>query len=63
MIRPDLAHSVHEQRFMAIGPGTNGRKIFVVFTIRLRGGRRLIRPISARYMHLKEVRRYEEENP
>jgi hypothetical protein len=37
--------------------------VFLVFTVRLKGGRRLIRPISARYMHAKEVASYEKENP
>jgi uncharacterized protein len=33
--------------------------MFVAFTIRMRGTERLIRPISARYMHAKEIRAYE----
>jgi uncharacterized DUF497 family protein len=37
--------------------------IFLVFTIRQQGGRRLIRPNSARYMHAREVAWYEKENP
>ena len=37
--------------------------IFVVFTLRRRGDDILIRPISARYMHDKEVKSYEKENP
>lgn len=52
--------STEEVRFRAIGPTMDGRLAFVVFTIRDRGGRKLIRPISARYMHAKEVRRYEQ---
>jgi uncharacterized DUF497 family protein len=39
------------------------RAIFVVFTLRRRGDDILIRPISARYMHDKEVKSYEKENP
>jgi len=31
--------------------------------LRRRGGHILIRPISARYMHGKEVKSYEKENP
>jgi hypothetical protein len=54
---PDAKHSAVEQRFIAVGRMANGRPAFVAFT--LRDGR--IRPISARYMHGKEVRRYEEE--
>jgi hypothetical protein len=48
---------------IAIGEGRAGRRIFLVFTFRERGGRTYVRPISARYMHAKEVERYEKENP
>lgn len=34
--------------------------MFVAFTLRVKAGLRLIRPISARYMHAKEAKRYEE---
>lgn len=33
--------------------------MFVVFTFRQQEGRRLIRPLSARYMHKKEIEGYE----
>jgi uncharacterized DUF497 family protein len=55
------AHSQHEERFKAIGKTYKGRHILIVFTLRLRRGIRLIRPISARYMHRKEVEHYEKE--
>ena len=48
-----------ERRFLAIGFGAAGRHVLVVFTIRVVGEDRLIRPISARYMHRKEVAYYE----
>ncbi|GAA6623292.1 hypothetical protein NUACC26_091170 [Scytonema sp. NUACC26] len=38
---------------------TKGRHIFVVFTFRKNVDENLIRPISARYMHDKEVQQYE----
>jgi uncharacterized DUF497 family protein len=63
LVVPDRAHSFSEQRIRAIGKTEGGRSIFIVFTIRERGGKRFIRPISARYMHRKEVRHYEKENP
>jgi uncharacterized protein len=63
LIIPDDAHSQSEERLRAIGKTARGRSVFLVFTIRERDGRRLIRPISARYMHRKEVESYEEENP
>lgn len=60
-VLPDPLHSKSEERFMAIGKGEEGRGIFVVFTLRRRRGTRLIRPISARYMHKKEMEHYEKE--
>ena len=63
LIIPDEPHSQGEERLRAIGKTPNGRSVFLVFTIRVRARKRLIRPVSARYMHRKEVRRYEKENP
>ena len=51
-----------ETRFNTIGRSAAGRHLFVVFAIREVGGERLIRPISARYMHGKEVDHYERRN-
>jgi hypothetical protein len=63
LIIPDESHSESEERLRAIGKTASGRSVFLVFTIRVRAGNRVIRPVSARYMHRKEVRHYEEENP
>ncbi len=60
-ITPDPAHSAAETRFRAIGPSDSGRHIFVAFTVRTRAESLLIRPISARYMHRKEVHHYEKQ--
>ncbi len=57
--RSDAAHSGDEPRRIAIGRGAEGRPIFVGLTERWRDGRILLRPITARYMHAKEARRYE----
>ena len=54
MVKP--AHSATEPRFKAIGKTAAGRYLFLVFAIR--GDK--IRPISARYMHRKEIQKYEE---
>jgi uncharacterized DUF497 family protein len=62
-IIPDRLHSKAEERLWGIGKTVQGRSVFLVFTIRERGGKRFIRPISARYMHKKEIKYYEEENP
>ncbi|MEQ9124958.1 MAG: BrnT family toxin [Alphaproteobacteria bacterium] len=62
MVFPDEAHSMSEPRLRAVGRTDEGRAVFVVFTVRVRAGARLIRPISARYMHRKEIARFEEEN-
>jgi uncharacterized protein len=63
MIASDPAHSAREERFKAIGAGVEGRKLLVVFTWRIREGENFIRPVSARYMHRKEIRAYEKETP
>jgi len=60
-VMPDPAHSKTEERFKAIGMSDDGRWIFLVFTLRARHGRRFVRPISARFMHKKEVEHYEKE--
>ena len=62
-IAPDLAHSASEDRLIAIGRNRQGRPLFIAFTMRERNGQRLIRPITARYMHLREVQRYEASGP
>jgi uncharacterized DUF497 family protein len=61
-VAPDPAHSDEEERFIGIGRTAEGKAIFVAFTFRLRGGERLIRPISARYMHKKEIQAYEKKS-
>ena len=61
-VRPDIAHADVEERFQAIGKTAAGRHVFLVFTFRRRDGGQVIRPISARYMHLKEVKAYEKAN-
>ena len=58
---PDPVHSIGEQRFRAVGTAANGRYIFVAFTLRHRSDGMSIRPISARYMHKREVRHYEKQ--
>lgn len=63
LIIPDASHSQGEERLRAIGKTASGRSVFLVFTIRVRAGKRVIRPVSARYMHRKEVKHYEQENP
>jgi uncharacterized DUF497 family protein len=60
-IVPDLKHSANEDRYIAVGRDTDGRAMFVAFTIREHMGERLIRPVSARYMHRKEIEGYEDE--
>lgn len=52
-------HSIIEQRLRAIGKNNEGRGIYISFTIRQKEGGDFIRPISARYMHKKEMKRYE----
>ena len=63
MVQPNVTNSKSEQRFRAVGKTAEGRSVFVVFTLRDREGERLIRPISARYMHNEEIETFEKENP
>ena len=63
LLIPDASHSQSEERLRAIGKTASGRSVFLVFTIRVRAGKRLIRPVRARYMHRKEVKHYEKESP
>ncbi len=61
-IAPDPKHSAEEDRLIAAGRASTGRALFVAFTIRKNGERRLIRPVSARYMHATEITAYEKES-
>ena len=60
-IAPDPKHSDDEDRMIAVGRTNAGRPVFVAFTIRTKN-RRLIRPVTARYMHAKEIAAYEKES-
>jgi len=62
-ILPDAVHSQREIRFRAIGRMEKGRGVFIVFTLRRKDDALVIRPISARYMHKKEIDAFEKENP
>jgi uncharacterized DUF497 family protein len=48
-----------EPRMRAIGKTTIGRYVFLVFMPRQIDGDVKLRPISARYMHHKEIEHYE----
>ena len=56
---PDPAHSATETRYLGIGLGASGRYVLVAFTYREIEKQRFIRPISARFMHAKEIKHYE----
>ena len=56
MIAPDPNQG--EERLRAIGQSDEGRYVFLVFTLRHKNGKQLIRVISARYMHSKEIDHY-----
>lgn len=51
----------NESRMRAIGKTQTGRYVFLVFTVRSLDGQHKLRPISARYMHQKEIDHYEHE--
>lgn len=55
----DRKHSQDEERFLAIASADAVHHgLLVGFTRRLQNGLVLIRPVTARYMHSKEVLRY-----
>ena len=61
-VAPDAKHSCQEDRLLAVGRTDEGRALFVAFTVRVKNKRRFIRPVSARYMHAKELAAYEKED-
>ena len=48
-----------ESRMRAIGTTAAGRYVFLVFMLRQIDGETSLRPISARYMHQKEIAHHE----
>ena len=61
LVGPDPFDPMIERRWRAIGKTGSGRAAFVVFTVRDSDRAHLIRPISARYMHATEARKYAQE--
>jgi uncharacterized DUF497 family protein len=61
-IAPDPRHSGDEDRLIAVGRTKAGRPVFMAFTIRTKSRRRLIRLVTARYMHAQEIAAYEKES-
>ena len=62
LVAPDVLHAQQEERYLAIGRARTGKPMLVVFTIKKVNETVRLRPISARYMHDKEARKYEEES-
>ncbi len=58
VVAPDLRHSASERRLFAVGKTKYGKPVLAVFVER--SG--LIRPVSVRYMHQKEWKKYEEKS-
>ena len=61
LIVRDVQNSLTEDRYIAIGKTRAGRSSFVVFTLRVTDDQLTLRPISARFMHKKEIAEYEKE--
>lgn len=61
LIAPSPLRVQREERYLAVGRSWTGKPMVVVLTIRTFGERVRLRPISARYMHKKEARKYEEQ--
>lgn len=51
-----------EPRMRAIGKTQVGRYVFLVFMLRQVDTKTMLRPISARYMHQKEIDHYENQS-
>ena len=51
-----------EPRMRAIGKTKTERYVFLIFMLRKVGGKTMLRPISARYMHQKEIDHYENQS-
>jgi uncharacterized DUF497 family protein len=62
-VTDDDKHSLQEKRLIAIGRTRMGRFALVGFTLRRCREQTFIRPITARYMHARELRRYEQQDP
>ncbi len=58
-VMEDHRHSDNEKRFLAVGITLTNKFAYVAYTIRKHSGKLKIRPISARYMHKREVSKYE----
>ena len=58
LLREDPSHSTVETRFHALGKTSSGRHLHITFTLRSDGT--TIRVISARDMHRKERRVYDQ---
>ena len=58
IVTPDEKHSGGEQRVRVLGITNTGRLLTLIFTLRAEG--ELIRVISARDMHRKERKEYEQ---
>ena len=61
-VAPDVKHSAAEDRMIALGRTNAGRALFVAFTLRTINKRQFVRPVTARYMHAREVAAYDEES-
>ncbi|MCY4614699.1 MAG: BrnT family toxin [Nitrospira sp.] len=62
LVAPDVLHAEQEERYLAVGLASTGKPMLVIFTLRKVDETVRLRPISARYMHEKEARKYEEES-
>lgn len=61
MVSSNIQHQSNEERYHAIGRTSGGRYAYVVFTFRTSVDGKLIRLISARFMHQKEIDHYEKQ--
>jgi uncharacterized DUF497 family protein len=55
----DDRYDYGEDRFIAVCRLSTLRYVFISFTFRYVLQKKLVRPISARYMHMEEIKKYE----
>lgn len=62
LVMADRSPQTSETRFNAIGRTQAGKHVFIVFSLHEKASVELLRPISARYMHRKEIDHYEQQD-
>lgn len=60
LVFEDTKHSQAETRYIVFGKTSGGKLLTIAYTLRRKGNKVFVRPISSRVMHKKERMIYEE---